>query len=255
MPDRRLLLRVALLVALASAPAPAAQAQNAPPLLTACDRAATVTPERLQLACGDGRLLARDLRWRGWGDAVAEAEGIARIDDCRPRCGTGEVRERPVRLRAQRLRACADGSVRYTLVRRDFPDGEATAEGASPYTAFPCAGPRPELRELLVRLHRRGSRRAGYWLRATVAGRVCAPAGELDLVVREDRTAGGRRRAYDQRIRRVDHRGGCRTHVLRHRLPRGLARPGVLRVRLTVWNDEGAASRTRTRRFSRSRAR
>ena len=45
-----------------------------------------VRPRSIIVACGDGNLQLRKLRWRSWEGSVARAVGVALANDCLPFC-------------------------------------------------------------------------------------------------------------------------------------------------------------------------
>lgn len=108
------LLAGALFVGLMSVtPASVAAAQNVLPVATAqvartkvmahCSWPAQVRPGRIIMACGDGNMLYRHLRWRSWGRFRAVAVGQEWSNDCDPYCAAGHFHAYPVRIRLSRV--------------------------------------------------------------------------------------------------------------------------------------------------------
>jgi len=132
-----------LLAALAGAAVTLFLTAGEPAALPSDCRTAAEEPERVVLACGDGNFWAEQLNWRGWGDASAEAAGMAASNTCEPSCAEGAFRFYPVRLVASELRECAGGRRQYTRVEYEFtaesPYPPDSPRAADPTVPFPCS--------------------------------------------------------------------------------------------------------------------
>jgi len=83
------------------------------------------------LACGDGNFQANHLRWTGWGESFAAAQGTASVNDCKPYCAAGHFHLYPVMLIAKGRQTCSGRSA-YSSVTYAFP-------AAAPYQARPVS--------------------------------------------------------------------------------------------------------------------
>lgn len=70
-------------------------------------------PKLVILACGDGGIWLRDLRWRRWGGPVAVGYGTYGYKLCEPDCATGGFREIAATVRFHRRRECPDRTHLY----------------------------------------------------------------------------------------------------------------------------------------------
>ena len=108
-------------------------------------RTSAERPERVVLACGDGNFWADDLSWSGWGEASAEATGMAAANTCEPSCAEGAFRFYPVRLTASELRECPGDRRQYTRIDYEFPAESPyppdSPRAAEPTVPFPCSEP------------------------------------------------------------------------------------------------------------------
>jgi hypothetical protein len=99
-----------------------------------------VRPPSMIVACGDGNLQLRSLRWRGWNTAVARARGLALINACLPYCAVGKFHRIRASVRLYSRKRCGNiGRYVYTKLRYRFigplPRGVPRRTGAAP---FPC---------------------------------------------------------------------------------------------------------------------
>jgi len=96
-------------------------------------------PRNVVIACGDGNLQLRRMRWRGWNRKVARGDGIALYNDCIPYCAAGRLHRIRVRVRLSGRRRCPQvGRYVYTKLNYRFPRrpiGSSRTRGSAP---FPC---------------------------------------------------------------------------------------------------------------------
>jgi hypothetical protein len=85
-----------------------------------CAGKPVVQPRSIVLACGDANFQAAGLRWTGWGESFAAAQGTARVNDCTPNCAAGHFHAYPVILVAKSPRTCS-GRRAYSAVTYAFP--------------------------------------------------------------------------------------------------------------------------------------
>ena len=120
------------LVALACAAAPALAGGGAVRLVGDC-KAASATPARVTIACGDGNLWVQGIRWQDWGAATAVGSGIAYANPCTPNCAAvplSRFQRAKVVVLASHLRGCPGGFRAYGHLSFAFPAGDATAPKA-----------------------------------------------------------------------------------------------------------------------------
>ena len=96
-----------------------------------CAGKPVVRPSSIVLACGDGNFQANHLRWTGWGESFAAAQGTASVNDCKPYCAAGHFHLYPVMLIAKGRQTCSGRSA-YSSVTYAFP-------AAAPYQARPVS--------------------------------------------------------------------------------------------------------------------
>jgi hypothetical protein len=79
-------------------------------------------PRTVVVACGDANLRLANTLWRNWNKPVATGRAVARANTCTPSCAAGRFVSYGVRLRAYRIRRCADttGKYQYTRLRITF---------------------------------------------------------------------------------------------------------------------------------------
>ncbi len=99
-----------------------------------------VRPRSIIVACGDGNLQLRRLRWRSWEGRVARAVGVALANDCVPYCARGRFHRLPARVKLSGLKRCSNiGRYVYTRLRLRMggrlPRGIPRRTGA---VSFPC---------------------------------------------------------------------------------------------------------------------
>jgi hypothetical protein len=94
-------------------------------------------PSAIVVACGDGALVARHLRWRGWDTDTPSARGEALANDCLPSCVAGHYRRHRTRIGLSRPRRCraAGGVYQYTRLTLTAADGKKIR------VPFRCIGP------------------------------------------------------------------------------------------------------------------
>jgi hypothetical protein len=68
-----------------------------------CGMVAGALPRAITVACGDGNMVLRELRWRNWGYQNATATGLAAANSCMPDCASGHWLRFPVRVIASQL--------------------------------------------------------------------------------------------------------------------------------------------------------
>lgn len=86
-------------------------------------------PETIVIACGDGNLQYKNIRWSNWTDTEANGTGEMAYSDCIPHCFNGTFFRDPVSLRLHDVRTI-DGvqAFTYMTVRRG---GEVWEQGVS----------------------------------------------------------------------------------------------------------------------------
>jgi hypothetical protein len=110
------------------------------PPITECGKSAE-EPREIVLACADFGIVARDLKWNDWGDAVTDATGTAAINDCFPSCAEGSVDDYPIRVILSAIQTCADGQRRYTRLSYELPSGGPPSGASGQSREYLC--PRP----------------------------------------------------------------------------------------------------------------
>jgi hypothetical protein len=79
-------------------------------------------PRAIIVACGDGNLQLRSLRWQRWNSRVASAHGAVLANDCDPYCAAGHFHRLAARVTVSRPRQCRGVyqymRLRYRLLRR-----------------------------------------------------------------------------------------------------------------------------------------
>lgn len=83
-------------------------------MVLSCSSRTGVKPTSYVLTCADANETFTSLHWSDWGEATAYATGLYRWNDCTPTCVAGKWHQRPVTLRAWRIR-----DHRYTLLSSD----------------------------------------------------------------------------------------------------------------------------------------
>jgi hypothetical protein len=96
-----------------------------------CTGKLVVRPSSVVLACGDDNFQAKQLRWSGWGQSFAAAQGTASVNDCKPDCAAGHFHSYPVILIAKGRQTCS-GRPAYAGVTYAFP-------AAAPNVAHPSS--------------------------------------------------------------------------------------------------------------------
>lgn len=130
---RRSTILCGLAIAAAVTPAMAGAAGRPTYLPSRCvDQAVRPT---LVVPCHQNRRQLVNLRWSRWGRPRATAVGTLSTNTCLPDCPGGEGRMDRVRVTADRLRHCRNGTRQYTRLRY-FP----VVPGAVPsrVAALPC---------------------------------------------------------------------------------------------------------------------
>ena len=116
------LLRIALTLALLTAPA-VALAATAVTKVPNCNTA-VYKPKRLVLACGDGSIYLTKLKWSRWITRSAMAAGIYEVNNCNPDCVRGHFTGYPVTVTLSRPRRCAHvtGHEVFARIVLQYPD-------------------------------------------------------------------------------------------------------------------------------------
>jgi hypothetical protein len=125
-------LLVLSLVALACATPLALAGGGAVRLVGNCT-AASSTPARVTIACGDGNLWVQGIRWQDWGAPTAVGTGTAFANPCTPDCAAvplSRFQRAKVVVLASHLRGCPGGFRAYGQLAFAFPAGSATAPKA-----------------------------------------------------------------------------------------------------------------------------
>ena len=63
-------------------------------------------PRSVVVACGDGNLQLRRMRWRSWNRRVTRGRGTALINDCIPYCAEGSFHRVPIQVRLDKPKRC-----------------------------------------------------------------------------------------------------------------------------------------------------
>lgn len=109
--------RAALGAALLAAAVAAAASAAAPvPSLAGCvpGTPAAVRPTKVIVTCGDANFYFTNLTWSSWNGKHAIANGIARVNDCRPTCAGGHFHAYRATLTLTRPRSCSGGRREFT---------------------------------------------------------------------------------------------------------------------------------------------
>jgi hypothetical protein len=232
--------------------APPALAQDPAVRLGACDGSSSVQPTSVTLTCADAGVIAHDLTWQMWGAPAAAASATATVNTCEPDCASGSTEDFAVELTADRIKACRDGSRRYTRVRYHWPQGSpypTDAPGSiNPYIEFPCPLPRPKLNGMRMRLTGHGSAGAGYYVRVTVRLRICAPRQRMTATFQERKTLGSTTFGRYARSVGFGHAGGCRWRTMKWKLRDDFFGIGTYSVTGRLLDSQGHTSRRLTRR-------
>jgi len=105
-----------------------------------CADKPVVRPASVTLACGDGNFYVQNLKWTGWGESFAAAQGTGRVNDCEPNCAGGQFHNYPVLLVAEGKQRCPNGQPAYAQVVYAFvgrsPYNSGSVEDAT--IRFPC---------------------------------------------------------------------------------------------------------------------
>jgi hypothetical protein len=91
-------------------------------------------PRELEIA-KDATL--EDLRWRGWGEAQAEASGSVRALICEPTCANGRIRHWPTRVVLSGLITCGDGRF-YGTAEVTYRPKPGASKPLAAYIGAPC---------------------------------------------------------------------------------------------------------------------
>jgi hypothetical protein len=118
---RALALAIAATTALLSAgcsPAPGPDAAAGPQRLADCNGKPDVRPAVVIVRCADDSLVARDLKWAGWGTPVATATGLATVNTFEfIDCHTGAYASYRIVLIASGELACPKGGPAYARLQ------------------------------------------------------------------------------------------------------------------------------------------
>jgi hypothetical protein len=109
----------ALLVVGCSTPHPAASARG-PQRIADCTGIPHVQPAIVVVRCIDDSMIARGLKWSGWGTPVATATGTAILNMCEfiPQdCALGDYQSYPVVLIASGSSRCPTGGPAYARIQ------------------------------------------------------------------------------------------------------------------------------------------
>ena len=99
-----------------------------------CGRGLHETPEFIVFACADAGYYVSDIHWSSWRGRHAYGHGTATAKTCIPYCAAGGTDTFPVRLKAGRIKRCAEprnGFFHYTRIRAvgHNPHGSDTVHG------------------------------------------------------------------------------------------------------------------------------
>lgn len=130
--DVRGFLRIAAVGTVLIAPTAAlAAATSSPRVLVISCNSEQYRPASIGIACGDGGVLLRKLKWSTWTSAHATGEGQYAINDCSPSCVNGHFRSYPIEVTLSKPKSCPKHShkafTHIALVfERRHPEGAAT---------------------------------------------------------------------------------------------------------------------------------
>jgi hypothetical protein len=84
-----------------------------------CERGLQRRPRSVIVACGDGNLQLKRMRWRGWNRLRVRGRGLAWLNDCIPFCAEGTFHYVRARVTLRRPRRCANVE-RYVYTRLTY---------------------------------------------------------------------------------------------------------------------------------------
>ena len=120
-------------------PALGATAQAAPNgamALPTCAGKPEVRPTEVIITCADAGIVARKLRWTGWGESFAAALGTMSVNDCKPYCAAGHFHNYPVVVVASGMQRCPNGMPAYRTVTFAYIGKGPQSSGST--TDFSC---------------------------------------------------------------------------------------------------------------------
>src|SRR4051794_14435381 len=81
-------------------------------------------PTRIIIACGDGNLQLKRIRWRRWSDSGALGSATAWVNDCKPYCAVGHFHNYAATVSLSHRTYCSNtGRYQFVDVRYGFPNG------------------------------------------------------------------------------------------------------------------------------------
>lgn len=110
-------------------------------VLADCEKA-EVEPASIVVTCADAGFVLEDLEWTSWGGKTAKGEGTAAVNDCKPNCASGEVKDYDASVELADIQDCP-GFQQYGSVTVDFT-GEVPKGFEDPFERQLGCGPSGE---------------------------------------------------------------------------------------------------------------
>jgi hypothetical protein len=93
-----------------------------------CGGALAAQPDVVNVSCSDNGIMARHLRWSGWGGPIATATGSATVDLCAYEdCYNGDYVAVPIVLITSKIMRCAGSAQAYSRLQYLFVGGSPFA--------------------------------------------------------------------------------------------------------------------------------
>jgi hypothetical protein len=105
-----------------------------------CETGLQRRPRSVIVACGDGNLQLKRMRWRGWNHLRTRGRGLAWINDCIPFCAAGTFHYVRARVTLSKPRLCPDAErYVYTRLKYRYVDRPSWITWSGTTVRFPCS--------------------------------------------------------------------------------------------------------------------
>lgn len=128
----------AMAIAAVTAVIPASAATHV--RLAGCGDKPAYKPKRVIIACGDGAFRVHGLKWSTWTRKTASGNGTADVLTCDPSCAGGQFKSYPIKLTADRPKACPKNGRQFTRLTYSFKNKKPKGAKSTESLDRPCSG-------------------------------------------------------------------------------------------------------------------
>jgi hypothetical protein len=108
--------------------------------LAGCGDKPAYKPKRVIIACGDGAFRVHGLKWSTWTRKTAIGNGTADVLSCNPSCAEGKFKSYPIKLTADRAKACPKNGRQFTRLTYSFKNKKPRGARSTDSLDRPCNG-------------------------------------------------------------------------------------------------------------------